>query len=105
MGYNIQKYIVFYIDTTGLDIYHDYMNLVTYNYYGFSKYFIEQVDFLPNKIIDTLLLSKEKHKGMKSYDMDYILKKYDINTVKGDSIKNIVSKIQQLFLILTSKSN
>ena len=26
MGYNIQKYIVFYIDTTGLDIYHDYMN-------------------------------------------------------------------------------
>ena len=42
---------------------------------------------------------------MKSYDMDYILKKYDINTVKGDSIKNIVSKIQQLFLILTSKSN
>ena len=72
---------------------------------GFSKYFIEQVDFLPNKIIDTLLLSKEKYKGMKSYDMDYILKKYDINTVKGDSIKNIVNKIQQLFLILTSKSN
>ena len=145
MGYNIQKYIVFYIDTTGLDIYHDYMNeilaikyedgkiinvfhhrfsygfrervlkefitwsnnydLVTHNYYGFSKYFIEQVDFLPNKIIDTLLLSKGKYKGMKSYDMDYILKKYDINTVKGDSIKNIVNKIQQLFLILTSKSN
>ena len=62
-------------------------DLVTHNYYGFSKYFIEQVDFLPNKIIDTLLLSKGKYKGMKSYDMDYILKKYDINTVKGGLYK------------------